>query len=380
VTTEEEETAASVERDETAAAADSDEAAENSRFDSLPVDTNSFPLDATRAGAALVVVAVAFLLSPIYVAPPSATLFLFNVGIVFLLYTIILVGVNLQYGHAGLVNFGPVAFFAVGGYAAAMLTAENPYAGIGLGMSWPVGLVAGIAAAAVLGVILGVSTLRLRDDFLAIVTLAVAEIVHGLVGTFQSITGGSLGLGNLPQPIAEQTQQGAASLFATAFLFGALALLLYGVVHRLTDSPYGRVLRAIRADEQVTETLGKNVFRYKLVVFVYGAALAGFAGGLYAYFFGAVSPSLFTINVTVLVWIGMLIGGAGSDRGVIGGLAIIMGFRAFTRFLNDQIPTITSSQFASFRLLLVGLLLILIIRYRPQGIWGDPRQLEVEQQ
>jgi branched-chain amino acid transport system permease protein len=359
-------------------------AAGRGRGESQTTDTGSFfdrlPVDATRAGAVLVVVAVAFLLSPIFVAPPSSTLFLFNVGIVFLLYAMILVGVNLQYGHAGLVNFGPVAFFAVGGYVAAILTAQNPYAGIGFGMSWPIGLIAGVLAAILLGAILGVSTLRLRDDFLAVVTLAVAEIVHGTVGTFQSVTGGSLGLGNLPQPIANQTAEGAATLFATALLFGALALLIYGVVHRLTDSPYGRVLRAIRADEQVTETLGKNVFRYKLVVFVYGSALAGFAGGLYAYFFGAVSPGLFTINVTVLVWIGMLIGGAGNDRGVVGGLAIIMGFRAFTRFLNDQIPTISSSQFASFRLMLVGVLLILIIRYRPQGIWGDPRELEAEQQ
>ena len=148
---------------------------------------------------------------------------------------------------------------------------------------------------------------------------------------------------------------------AGILLFG-LAVLFYGLFHRLSASPYGRVLRAIRVDEQVTETLGKRVFRYKLVVFVYGAASAGF----------------FTIQVTVVVWIGMLIGGAGSDRGVLGGLAIIMGFQLATRFLNDVVPVITQDQFASLRLILIGLLLMVIIKYRPEGIWGDADQLGVE--
>jgi branched-chain amino acid transport system permease protein len=339
---------------------------------------DDLPVDAARAGVVLVVVAVAFLLSPLFVAPPRATLLFFEVGIVFLAYVLVLVGVNLQFGHAGLVNFGPVAFFAVGGYGAAMLTAEGPFEGVGLGLPWPVGLVGGVVAAVALGALLGVSTLRLRDDFLAIVTLAVAEIVHGLLGTFQSITGGSLGLGNVPRPMASLTREGASTLFATTLLFGALALLAYGVFHRLAESPYGRVLHAIRADEQVTATLGKDVFRYKLVVFVYGAALAGFAGAMFAFHLGAVSPGFFTINVTVLVWIGMLVGGAANDRGVIGGLAIIMSFQLLTRFLNDLLPSVTADQFASIRLVLVGLLLVLIVRYRPEGIWGDPQELGVD--
>lgn len=342
-------------------------------------DIEELSVDATRAGVVAVALAIAFLLSPIFVSPPGWSLVFFEVGVVFLLYTFILVGVNLQFGHTGLVNFGPVAFFAVGGYLTAMLAAENPFAGIGLGMPWPVGLVVGIVGAVILGALLGLSTLRLRDDFLAIVTLAVAEIVHGLVGTFESITGAGLGLGTVPRPIAGLSGPGPRHLFATVFLLGALCLLAHGIVDRLVDSPYGRVLHAIRADERVTGTLGKNVFRYKLVVFVYGAALAGFAGGLYALYVGAVSPGFFTINVTVLVWVGMLIGGAGSNRGVIGGLAILMTFQLLTRFLNERIPAVTGDQFASIRLILVGLLLILVIRYRPEGIWGDPRQLGVDE-
>ena len=338
-----------------------------------------FPVDAVHVGLTLFVLAVLFLYSPLFVQPPGGTFTVLEVVVLFLLYAMILVGLNLQFGHAGLVNFGPVAFFAVGGYTAAMLTANDPFRAVGLGYPWPVGLLAAILVAAALGVLLGISTLRLRDDFLAIVTLAVAEIIHGLLETQSDITGGSLGLNNVPRPIAGTTTAGdGAVLVSTIVVFGALALLFYGVFRRLSASPYGRVLRAIRADEQVTETLGKRVFRYKLAVFVYGAAVAGLAGALLVFYNGAASPGFFTINVTVIVWIGMLIGGAGSDRGVLGGLAIIMSFQLFTRFLNDQIPFVTQDQFASIRLVLIGLLLMVIVKYRPEGIWGDADELGVE--
>ena len=341
-------------------------------FDDLPVD-------AVRAGLGLLVLSVLFLFSPLFVSPPGPTLVFFEVGVLFLLYALVLVGLHLQFGHTGLVNFGPVAFFAVGGYVAAILTAEDPYGAVGLGYPWPVGLTAGVVVAVALGALVGASTLRLRDDFLAVVTLAVAEIVHGLIVTVRDVTGGSNGLQNVPRPIAGTTGGGGAGeLFAMVFVFGALAVLFYGLFHRLSASPYGRVLRAIRADEQVTETLGKRVFRYKLVVFVYGAAVAGLAGALLVFYNGAAAPGFFTIQVTVVVWIGMLIGGAGSDRGVLGGLAIIMGFQLATRFLNDLVPFVTQDQFASVRLVLIGLLLMAIVKYRPEGIWGDADELGVE--
>lgn len=336
-------------------------------------------IDAVHVGIAAVVLAILFLYSPLFVRPPPFSQVFLQVGVIFLVYGLILVGLNLQFGHAGLVNFGPVAFFAVGGYVTAILTAHDPFGAVGLGMPWPVGLAAGIVVAMVLGGLIGVSTLRLRDDFLAIVTLAVAEIVHGLIITFRDVTGGSVGLQNVPQPVAELAGiPGGPTLFATVVLFGAVLLLAYGLGHRLTSSPYGRVLHAIRADQLVTETLGKRVFRYKLAVFVYGAALAGLAGGLYVFYQGSSAPGFFTINVTVLVWVGMLIGGAGNDRAVLAGLAIILGFRLGTRFLNEQLPVISPAQFASIRLMLVGLLLMVIIRYRPEGIWGDPDELGVD--
>jgi branched-chain amino acid transport system permease protein len=337
------------------------------------------PFDAAQVGLLAVIASIAFLYTPLFVTPPDSIQVFLDEGIVFLVYAMILVGLNLQFGHAGLVNFGPVAFFLVGGYTAAMLTANDPFFGVGLGYPWVVGLVAGVLAAMALGVVVGTSTLRLRDDFLAIVTLAVAEIAHGLLTTFRGYTGGSNSLQNVPQPVADMTGGGGGTeLFSTVLVFGAVALFLYGVVHRITEAPYGRVLRAIRADQEVTETLGKRVFRYKLVVFIYGAALAGLAGVLYVFYFGSAAPGNFTIDVTVAVWVGMLVGGAGSNRGVLGGLALVMGFRLLTRFANDTVPGITSTQFASMRLMLVGLLLMVIIRYRPQGIWGNADELGVD--
>lgn len=340
---------------------------------------DDLPVDATTAGIALFGLSLVFLASPLFIQAPGGTLVFFEVGVLFFLYAMILVGLNLQFGHAGLVNFGPVAFFAVGGYTAAILTASDPFQGVGLGLAWPIGLVAAVLAASALGVLLGFSTLRLRDDFLAIVTLAVAEIIHAVIITFRDVTGGTNGLQNVPQPIAGTTDAGgSAELMSTLLVFGALALLFYGIFHRLSASPYGRVLRAIRADDQVTETLGKRVFRYKLLVFVYGAAVAGLAGAFLVFYNGAASDTFFTIDVTVIVWVGMLIGGAGNDRGVLGGLAIIMGFQLLTRFFNDAIPFITQDQFASIRLMLIGLLLMLIIKYRPEGIWGDADRLGVD--
>jgi len=334
---------------------------------------------AERLSLVAVGLGLLFLLTPLFVQFPNWSFLLFDVATLFVLFAMLIAGLNLHYGHAGLVNFGHVVFFAVGGYAAAMLTAENPFAGVALGLPWPVGIAGSVVAAAALGGLLGVATLRLRDDFLAIVTLAVAEIVHDLLGTFQGITGGGVGLGSVPTPIDALAGSVSVRLFATLAIFGGIALALYAGVRRLTTAPYGRVLHAIRDDAEAAATLGKDVFRYKFVVFVYGAAIAGFAGALYAFYNGSVAPGLFTIDVTVTVWVGMLVGGAGRDRGVIYGLAIIMGFRLLTRFANDQVPGVGADQFASLRLIAVGILLVLVIRFRPQGIWGDPDRLGVDQ-
>ena len=328
-------------------------------------------------GGVCVLVAALFTLTPITVVVPGAFYVFFEVAILFLVYGIVVLGLNLQYGFTGLVNFGPVVFFAVGGYTTAMLAAEDPFAGIGLGYPWVVALVAGILAASLLGAIVGATSLRLRDDFLAIVALATAEIFHTLFVNFRGIFGGNVGLSSIPQPIAALAADGDTTLLATLLLFGGVAAFAFAAVSRLTEAPYGRVLRAIRADELVTRSVGKSTFTYKIQAFIYGAALMGLAGGLFALYNGAVAPSYFTIQVTVTVWIGMLLGGAANHRAVLAGLAIIMGLRLLSRFALGVAP-VSSSAFASIRLIVIGLILVAIIRYRPAGIWGDAKELGVD--
>lgn len=336
------------------------------------------PRVAGPLGGVCLVFALVLLFTPLFVAVPSGLLVFVDEFSLFLLFGLLVIGLNLQFGHTGLVNFGHVVFFAVGGYTAGLLTANAPSVGIGLGLPWPVGVAGAVLAAALLGGLLGVTTLRLRGDFLAIVTLAVAEILHDLLGSFQSVTGGGIGLLSIPTPIADLTDSANEASLITAVMLLGLLLVTYAGVRRLTDSPYGRVLRAIRADERVAETLGKDVFGYKLWAFVYGAAIAGAAGAVYAFTLGAISPGLFTISVTVTVWVGMLVGGPGTDWAVVVGVGILVGFRLFTRFLNGEIPAITADQFASVRLIMVGLLLMVVIRYRPQGLFGDAEELGVD--
>lgn len=330
------------------------------------------------AGVVCLLVGALFTLTPLRVQLPSAFYVFIEVGILFVIYGVLVLGLDLQYGHTGLVNFGHVVFFAVSAYATAMLSAQDTFAGIGLGYPWPLGLGVGVLAAAILGAAVSLTSIRLRGDFLAIVTLATAEIFHSIFVNFDGIFGGNVGILGVPRPIAALVTQSDTRLVATLLVLGGITLLTLAAVTRLTDAPYGRVLRAIRADELVTRSVGKPTLTYKMQAFVYGAALAGLAGGLFALYNGAVAPGFFTIQVTVTVWIGMLLGGAANHRAVLAGLAIIMGLRLVSRFALDVTP-VSADVFASVRLIVVGLILVAVIRYRPAGIWGDPQELGVDQ-
>jgi len=342
--------------------------------DSLP------EYDSDRAlvfGTVAILLGLAIAVTPVTVTIPGDLYVFFEVGILFVVYGILVLGLDLQYGHTGLVNFGHVVFFAAGAYTMAMLSAVDSFEGIALGYPWPVGLVAAVVVAGLLGALVGATSLRLRGDFLAIATLATAEIFHTLFINFTDIFGGSTGIFGVPTPLGDLAGTRDATLVTTLLVLGGLTALTFAVVARLTEAPYGRVLRAIRADELVTRSVGKSTFRYKIQAFVYGAALAGLAGAIFAMYQGAISPDFFELQVTVTIWIGMLLGGASNHRAVLGGLGIIMGLRLFSRFVQGSAP-VTTGEFASIRLILVGLVLILVIRYRPAGIWGDDRELEVD--
>lgn len=331
---------------------------------------------ATPAPISIGLITVGLLLafSPVGIVYPDFLLPAVDIGILTALYGLVILGVNLQVGHTGLINFGPHLFFGVGAYTMAMLTSEGSFAGVTFGLPIPIGLIAAVALSIGVGGLLGSTSLQLRDDYLAIVTLAGAEIFVRLINGVQPIFGGQTGIQNVPQPIGSVAATYKTGLTATLLVFTGILLAAYIAVNRLTNAPYGRVLRAIRADSDGAESIGKNVSRYKLVVFIVGAALAGFAGAMVPLYNGSIAPTFTTITLTVTIWIGMLMGGAGNNRAVIGGLLIIMGIRLFTRFMNTYSP-IGGGVFAPLRLILIGLVLWAVIYYKPEGIWGDPDQL-----
>jgi branched-chain amino acid transport system permease protein len=334
-------------------------------------------------GTLVLVGTVAFLLSPLVVTIPGDARVFVDVFIIFALFGLVVLGLNLQYGYAGLINFGPVAFYLVGGYATAIIVAENPDIGTGFDLVWPVGVAGGVVVAGVLGVLVGAATLKIREDFLAIVTLAAAEVLLELFINVRRLAGGTDGMVGLPRPIYDLAGNSDTGLLGSALVFGSLVLVVYALFSRLTDAPYGRVLRGIRGDELATRTLGKNTFRYKMAVFVYGSMIAGLAGSLLVLHNGGITPGFFTVQVTIVLWIGMLIGGPGKHWATLVGLAIIVALRLITRFgqgtVPELVPLLTPAKYGSLRLFAIGLILVVIIRYRPHGIWGNEKEVSLEQ-
>lgn len=352
----------------------SDEPGSESR--ERPAILASVPGNVAGIGVVLFVVTLALLLSGIPLTFPPWMFLVLNQAIQFVVFALVLLGLNMQFGDTGIVNFGPVLFLALGAYSMAIVTATDPAFGTGFGMHWLVGLVVGIVVAVLVGGIIGLSSLRLRDDYLAITTLAAAEIFHSVLRSFPSFFGGSKGISSLPnlvKPIAANSNTRFLSLF---LLFLSVLFVAYEGFRRLSHSPYGRVLRAILSDEDATRSVGKNTFRYKMQAFIYGAAVAGLGGGLMALFQGNAAPGAVTIDVTVLLYLGMMLGGPGNYRGVLGGLGLIMGFQVLFRQAKGFVP-VSAVKFNALRLFLLGLLFVLIIRYRPAGIWGDRERLEV---
>ena len=282
------------------------------------------------------------------------------VGTVGGIYALLALGLNLQYGYTGLINFGVVGFFAIGAYTSALLATHGvPY-------------LLDIAAAAVLAAVfswpLGLICLRLRDDYLAIVTLAFAEIVRTVIISEDWLTSGTRGIPGIPRPFAGLPAGSAAAAYLGLVLAVVVAATL--LMRYLVRSPFGRMIQAIRDDEDAVPALGKNPAGFKLVVFTLGAALTGIAGALYAHYLTYISPDQFVPLLTFYIWMAVIMGGAGRIGGALAGAALLTLFLEGTRFLRALIPFVSEVQMASLRLAIIGLLLILFTLYRPQGLLG----------
>ncbi|HEV8309956.1 MAG TPA: branched-chain amino acid ABC transporter permease [Methylomirabilota bacterium] len=294
-------------------------------------------------------------------------------AIVVLVFAIAVLGLNLQWGFTGLFNAGVVGFYAVGGYTLAILTAPpRPEFLGGLGLPFVVGLAVAMGTSAAAAFVIGLATIRLREDYLAIATFGVAVVIQLVALNFEALTGGNLGIAAIPRPLAGWFD----SPFAYNGFYLALMAVAVGTVYwaleRMVRSPWGRVLRAIREDETAAVSLGKDARRFRLQAFVLGSMLVGLAGALYVAFIGYVSPFDFLPIVTFQMWTMLIVGGSGSNRGAVLGAAIVWGLWSLSGSLVARyLPSELQTQGGALQVILIGLILVLTLLFRPRGLIGE---------
>ncbi|HEY8878097.1 MULTISPECIES: branched-chain amino acid ABC transporter permease [Variovorax] len=291
--------------------------------------------------------------------------YLLAVLITALAYVLLTLGLNFQYGFTGLINFGYVGFFALGAYASAICTVR---------MGWPAwsGFALGMVVPFLLAWPLGRVALRLRDDYLAIVTLGFSEIVRLAIINEKALTNGGQGIAGVPKLFGGDGAGLLGDLWLAAALLAA-CVLVAGVIRAIVKSPYGRLIQAIRDDETALLALGKNPARFKTQVLMLGGGIAGLAGSFYAHYVGYVTPDQFLPIVTFQVWMAMIMGGVGRLRGAVAGAFLLLLVLEGSRAARDLFPGIPEVAMSSVRLAVIGAALILFIRFRPQGLWGAPR-------
>ena len=270
------------------------------------------------------------------------------------LYTLMGLGLNIELGLAGLVDLGFVAFFAVGAYTVALLTADTP--GLPADLTFFAALPIAVAVAAAAGFLFGLPVLRVRGDYLAIATLGLGEIIRVLVlsDMLKPLLGGAQGIVNIPKPVVfGWTLSTPTALFYLTAAFTALAGY---VAWRLQHSGLGRRWLAVREDEDVAQALGIQLVRVKLSAYTMGAAFAGLAGGIFAAMVGSVFPQSFQLLVSVNVLAILVVGGIGSLPGVIIGAAALIGAPEVLRDLGE------------YRYLIYGLVIIAVVRLKPDGL------------
>ncbi len=360
------------------------------------------------------------------------------------LFALFGLGLNLQWGFTGLINFGHIAFMTLGAYTTVLLSLK--------GVPLVISAVAGAIVAALLGLIIGFATLRLREDYLAIVTIGTGELIRLVVNNQELPVGdtwisGAFGVQSYPIPLSTEpnlfvrlvmiglltllaavtfftlwrwirttqisrttdlgkkitSKQEFISRLAVGIVLAVLAAAIYisGVIglynynpkaglmlvlllvlafvywrlEILVRSPWGRILKAIREDEEIPKALGKNVFWYKLQSLMLGGAIAGIAGAFFAWQLSAIYPDNFQPQITFDTWIMVILGGSGNNVGTILGAVIFFAYDALTREVLPRIVTLDEARLGAFRIMVIGLILMVLMIWRPQGILGKKEEL-----
>jgi neutral amino acid transport system permease protein len=306
-----------------------------------------------------------------------------------IIYALAAIGLNMHFGYTGLLNFGQVGFMTVGAYGVAIST-----------LQWNVPLfvavLIGIAAAVVLALLLGLPTLRLRADYLAIVTIAASEILRFVIAapTWRGVTGGSDGLNGFAadyfdiNPFPSGTYGFGPWRYASRDLWvlssgWLLVLLATLLVWLLVRSPWGRIVKAIREDEDAVRSLGKNVVSYKMQSLIVGGVIGAFGGMLMVLSQNTATPGSFVTVPTFYAYAALILGGIARTWGPVVGSAVLWALLAFSQAVvnelvaNDIVPrsVMDPIQAGNVRFILLGILLVVLVVFRPQGMFGDPREI-----
>ena len=322
---------------------------------------------------------------------PFLAAFLTTVGI----YSIFTLALNVQWGYTGVFNFGVAAFFMVGAYTGAIFSigpadpdSSLRYVG-GFGdilsppfldsEQWLPFIVATLAAgiaSGLLALLLALPTLRLREDYLAITTLGVAELLRRVVIQEDGLVNGSRSMIGIPSPLSgyfsADTQR-----FVDLAIVVVLVAIVFLVVERSIRSPWGRVLRGLKEDEVAVAASGKNVFSFKMQGFVMGAVIMGMGGAIFAFNRGSIGPTTFEhFFATFLIWAMLIVGGSGNNWGAIAGAYVVWGLWTTTLQLNGyDLPDILRSRIFFMRDFLVGALIVIVLLLRPQGLVPEERRV-----
>lgn len=283
--------------------------------------------------------------------------YLIHIGIIFTIYGILALSLNLVVGYTGLLSLAHAALYGIGAYTVAIFSTK-------LGLNFFPAVLIGMALSAIVALVIGLAVSRFRDDFYVLATLGMTVIVGNLFLNLQSVTRGPLGIPGIDRPSI------GSFVFSENIYFLILAaaclIITYFIARYITKSSFGRVLKAIREDEGALQVFGYKTHYFKLLIFMIAGALAALAGGLYASYITFIDPYTFSIAESILMISIIILGGLANNKGAILGALVLVILPEALRFVGFP-----SDIAAQMRQVIYGLLLVLLMIYRPQGMMGE---------
>jgi branched-chain amino acid transport system permease protein len=276
--------------------------------------------------------------------------YILRIGVMIMIYAILALGLNIPTGYTGQVSIGHAGFFSIGAYTSAILVTQA-------GWSMLPAMAAAAVIAGIFGFLLGLPTLRVSGTYLSICTLGFAEIVRMAVLNWDALTNGPMGIKNIPYPTVFGVEMTLRN-YGSYYMILVMLVMTSVFVHLIINSKIGRAFRSIKEDELASMMMGVFTMKYKILSFVLSAIISGMVGAFYAHFMRYIDPNSFTFDTSILILSIVILGGMGTMRGMFLGAIILVSFPEALRFLEQ------------YRFVFYGLVLVIMMRYRPQGLLG----------